>query len=160
MKTSFRLQWSCLQIIALWEDTRKECGLHLTTSALDADPLRKRRLSSTFSVNAHLLRGADIDYLVLQFWKLDGDIIRWHQARNLVYQSLLLVFNDFCRECTSAEEEETVIHFLSQSISLARCRYRLFGSTILVSLTELSYIDVKHIVSFIKHILSFIWLVF
>ena len=54
--------------------------------------------------------------------------------------------HDFCRGCRSAEEEETVIHFLCPP--LATCRYRLFGSTILVSLTELSSIDVKYIAGF------------
>ena len=50
----------------LWTDARKKRAFHLMTSAVDADPLRKRRLLSTFSVNAHLLRGADIGYLVLR----------------------------------------------------------------------------------------------
>lgn len=65
-------------------------------------------------------------------------------------ERMRLPFNDFCRGCRSAEEEETVIHFLCQCPSLARCRYRLFGSPFLVSLTELSSIDVKDIASFIK----------
>ena len=46
----------------LWTDMREQCGSHLTT-AMDADPLRKRRLLSTFSVNGHLLQYADIGYL-------------------------------------------------------------------------------------------------
>ena len=49
----------------LWVDTRKKCGYHLTTSAGDADPLRKRRLLATSSVNTHLLRCADMGYLAL-----------------------------------------------------------------------------------------------
>ena len=49
------------------------------------------------------------------------------------------------------EEEETVLHILCQGPSLARCKYRLFGSPFLVSLTELSSIDIKGIASYIKH---------
>ena len=52
-------QWTCLQAIAFWVDTRKDCGPHSATSAVCADPLRKRRLLCTSSVNArpiyHLL---------------------------------------------------------------------------------------------------------
>ena len=58
--------------------------------------------------------------------------------------------NDFCHRRKSAEEEYYVIHFLCQWPSLASCKYRLFGSPILFSLTELSSIDVKDIASFIK----------
>ena len=35
------------------------------TSAVGADPLLKRRLLSTYFVNAYLLRGADIGYLII-----------------------------------------------------------------------------------------------
>ena len=38
-----------------------------------------------------------------------------------------LPFNDFYYGCISDVEEETVIYFLCQCSSLARCRYRLFG---------------------------------
>ena len=51
----------------LWADTRKECGYHLTTSAMDAGPLRKRRLLSTFFVTARLLLGVDIGYFGSSF---------------------------------------------------------------------------------------------
>ena len=54
-----------------------------------------------------------------------------------------------CRGCRSAEEEETVIQFLCQCPYLARCRYRLFSSPTLISLTELSSIDIKDIALFI-----------
>ena len=64
--TSSRLQWPCLQINVLWADTQKQCGSHLTTSFVDADQLRKRKLLSTFSVNFHLLPGAAIAYLAVQ----------------------------------------------------------------------------------------------
>ena len=40
---------------------------YLKTSAVDADPLRKRRLLSIFFVNARLLLGTDIGYLSPQF---------------------------------------------------------------------------------------------
>ena len=53
-------------------------------------------------------------------------------------ERMRLPFNNFCRGYRSAEEEETVIQFLCQCPSLATCRYRLFGSPFLVSLTELS----------------------
>ena len=66
-------------------------------------------------------------------------------------ESMQLPLNDYCRVCKSAEEEETVIHVLCQCPFLSRCIYhRLFGSPFLVSLTELSSIDVKDIGSFIK----------
>ena len=52
-----------LQVIALCADTRKECGSHLMTSAVDADPMRKGRLLSIFSVSARLLVDVDIGYL-------------------------------------------------------------------------------------------------
>ena len=41
--TSYRSQVPCLQVIVLWEDKRKRCCFHLTTSAAAADPLIKRR---------------------------------------------------------------------------------------------------------------------
>ena len=58
--------------------------------------------------------------------------------------------NDFRRGSRSAEEKETVIEFICQCPSLARCIYRLFGSPILISLTEVLPIDVKDIDSLIK----------
>ena len=42
------------------------CGFRLATSAVDAHKLRSRRLLSTFFVNVHSLRGANIGYLALQ----------------------------------------------------------------------------------------------
>ena len=68
-------------------------------------------------------------------------VMRRHTKR------MKLPFNDFCR---SAEKEETVIHFLCQCPYFARCRYRLFDSSFIVSLTELGSIDIKDRVSFIK----------
>ena len=65
--TSYQLQWPYLQVIALWKDTRREWGSHLTTSAVDAAPLRKRRLLSTFLASARLLLGVDIGYLTPLF---------------------------------------------------------------------------------------------
>ena len=53
-------------------------------------------------------------------------------------ERMRLPFNNFCREYSSAEKQETVIHFLCQCPSLARCRFRLFGSPALVSFTDLS----------------------
>ena len=67
-----------------------------------------------------------------------------------------LPFNDFCRGCWSAEEEETVIQFLCQCPSLIKCKFRLFCSPFLVSLTKLSSIDIKTLTSFRK--LSCFWL--
>ena len=58
--TSAQSQWPCLQVTVLWEDTRKECSYHLTICAMDADPLRRRRLFSTF------FHGTGIGYLALQ----------------------------------------------------------------------------------------------
>ena len=66
--TSFRSQWSCLQVTILWVYMRKKCCFHLMTSAVDGDPRRKRRLLSTF--NARLLRGVDIGCLAL--WLLSA----------------------------------------------------------------------------------------
>ena len=65
---------------------------------------------------------------------------------NSVWGRIWLPFNDFCHGCRSAGEETTVIY----CISLAKCRYRLLGSSTLVSLIELSSTDVKDIASFIK----------
>ena len=50
----------------LWVDKRKECGTHLTISVVGVDPLRKRKLLSTFFGNDQILPGAFIGYLVLQ----------------------------------------------------------------------------------------------
>ena len=50
----------------LWKDTLRKFCSHLTTSAVFAEPLKKRRLLSNFFVNDHLLQGVDIDYLALQ----------------------------------------------------------------------------------------------
>ena len=61
-----------------------------------------------------------------------------------------LLFNGFCRECRSVAEEQTVIYFLCQCPSLARCRYTLFDSLFLVSLKELSSIHIKDIATYIK----------
>ena len=61
-----------------------------------------------------------------------------------------LPFNDFCYGCRSTEEEETLVRFLCQCPSLARHRYRLFGTSLLVSLKELSSIDIKDIVLYIE----------
>ena len=60
-----------------------------------------------------------------------------------------LAFNNFCRGSKFAEVEETVMHFLFQFPSLSRRRYSLFGSPFIVSLTELSSIDIKGIASYI-----------
>ena len=54
-------------------------------SAGIVDPLRKRRLLSTFSVNAHLLRVAYIGYLVI--WA----IVHWCQLYSFVYQAFWMV---------------------------------------------------------------------
>ena len=62
---------------------------------------------------------------------------------------LLLSSNDYCRVCGSAEEEKT-INFLLQCTFLARRRFRLFDSLILVRLMELTPIDIKDIASYIK----------
>ena len=63
-------------------------------------------------------------------------------------ERIRLAFTDFCRGCRSTEEEETVIHFLCQCPSLARCK--LFVYPFLVSLTKLSSGDINHIDSYIK----------
>ena len=86
----FGLQRSDISVTILWEDTLKECGSYLNTSALNVGLLKTRNPLSLS------------------------------------------------------------IHFLCQYPSLASCWYRLFGYPILVSLTELSFIDVKNIALFIK----------
>ena len=65
-------------------------------------------------------------------------------------EKMALPFNDFYRGCRSAEEEKVVMHFLHQCPSLTRCRYRLFVSSFLRSLTELSSNDIKDIASYMK----------
>ena len=59
-------------------------------------------------------------------------------------------FYNFCRGCRSAEEENFLFHFVCQCPFLARCRYKLFGSPFLASLTEPLSINMKAIASFIK----------
>ena len=89
---SFRSQCPCLQVTVIWVDEMwKECGSHLTTSAVDADPLKKRILLSPFSVNAHLLRGANTGYLAPKPCQLDG-AIKLYQAFWLVFQRKVVVF--------------------------------------------------------------------
>ena len=61
-----------------------------------------------------------------------------------------LPFNYLYHGCIYTEQEETIIHFLCKCPSLVRCTYRLFGSPTLVSLTELSSIDVRYIALFKK----------
>ena len=59
-----------------------------------------------------------------------------------IYSSFwILIANLWCRY---AAEEETVIHFLCQCQSLARCWYKLFGSPTFVSLAKLSSINVVY----------------
>ena len=74
-----------------------------------------------------------------------------HWVMGKLTERTRLPINDFCRRCRSAKEEETVIHFLC----LLLCK--LFGSPFLISLTDLSSIDVKDIPSFIKHSDSCFW---
>ena len=57
-----------------------------------------------------------------------------------------LAFNDFYRDCRSAD----FVHFLCQCLFPVRCRYRLFGSPFLVNLTKLSSIDIQNTSSFLK----------
>ena len=56
----------------------------------------------------------------------------------------------FTTSAVDADPLRTIIHFLCQCQSLAKCRYRLSGLPTLVNLTELSSIDVKDIASFIQ----------
>ena len=76
-------------------------------------------------------------------------VLTGHYVMGRHAERMRLSFNDFCRGRKFAKEEKTVIHFLCQCPSLSRYRYRLFGSTFLVSLTKLSSIDVKDIASYI-----------
>ena len=142
-----------------------------------ADPLRRRRLLFIFSVNAYLLRGADIGYLathvsltelssvdvkdiamdrrrINELLVLSHNIISItlsmltaHRVMSRHAEIMWLPFDDFCSGCRFAEGEETVIHFLCQCSCLARCKYRIFSSPAFSSGTELSSIKVK---SFIK----------
>ena len=72
--TSSQPRLPCLRVIALRADTRKECGVHLTISAGDADSLRKRNLFSTFFVSARLSLGVDMTFLVSFTERLSIDI--------------------------------------------------------------------------------------
>ena len=84
------------------------------------------------------LLGLSRDVILTTVAVLTGHcVMRRHAER------MRIAFNDFCRECRSTEKEETVVHFLYQCPSLARHKYRLFGSSFLVSLTELSSLDIK-----------------
>ena len=53
--TSSQPQCLYLQVTVLWVDMRKGFISHLTTSAVSAEPVRKRRLLSTIFDNARLL---------------------------------------------------------------------------------------------------------
>ena len=53
--SSSRSQCIYLQVTVLWVDKRKECDSPLAISAMDADPLSKRKLLYNFSVNSSLL---------------------------------------------------------------------------------------------------------
>ena len=65
----------CLRVIALWTDTQKEYACHLTTSASDADPQRKRALFFIFFVSTHLSRVVGKGYLAQCFLSdIDGAI--------------------------------------------------------------------------------------
>ena len=92
----------------------------------------------------HLL-GLDRNIISITVAMLTGHCVMGRHT-----ERMRLPLNDFCSGCRSAEKEETVIHFLCQCSSLARCRYRLFGTPTLVSLMELSSIDVKDVASFNK----------
>ena len=50
--TSSPSQRPCLQVTVLWVDTRKKCDSHLTTCAVDPDPLKKRFLSTLFQCSS------------------------------------------------------------------------------------------------------------
>ena len=65
--TSSQPSWPCLRVIALWADTRKEWGPHLTTSAVDKDLLKRLWLLSTFFTSARFSLGADVGYLAHHF---------------------------------------------------------------------------------------------
>ena len=101
-------------------------------------PLMDRRCTNQ-------LLGLDCDFISTTVAMLTGYCVMGRHG-----ESMQLSFSDFCCGCRSAEEEETVIHFFCQCPSLAGCRNRLFGSPFLVSLTELSSIDIKDIASLIK----------
>ena len=68
-------QWPYLRVIALWEDMLKECGSHLTISVVVVNPLRKKRLLSTFFINVRLLLGVNIDYLAPISCQQDGAMV-------------------------------------------------------------------------------------
>ena len=91
------------------------------------------------------LLGLDCDIISITVAMLTGPCVMGRHG-----ERMQLPFNDFCHSCRSAKKEKIVIHFYSQCPSLARCRNRLFGSLFLVSLTELSSVDIKDIASFIK----------
>ena len=76
-----------LQFITLWEDTWKEWGSYLTTSDVDAYPLRKRRLLCTFFVSARLLLGVDIGYLAPHF------LSAWWNYHLLISRIWLCILN-------------------------------------------------------------------
>ena len=58
---SYQPQLPCLQVIVLGKDTREN-----EPSAVDADPLREKRLLYTFFISARLLPGIGIGYLACQ----------------------------------------------------------------------------------------------
>ena len=90
------------------------------------------------------------NYLDLVVTSSQPWLLRGHSVMGTNAERMRLPFNDFCQGCRSAEEEDIFVHFLCQCPSLSSCRYRLFDSSFLVSLMELSFIDINEIVTFIK----------
>ena len=90
------------------------------------------------SLGSQWIEGAPSSYL---------DLVVTSSGSQWPSLQVTVLWVDTRKECGYAEEKESVIHFLSQCPFLARCRY---GSPTLVSLTELSSIDVKDIASFMK----------
>ena len=91
---------------------------------------------------ANQLRGLDRNIISITVGMSTGHCVMGRYAKRMKF-----TFNEFCSGYRPFEEEKTIIYFLCQRPFVARCRYRLFGSPILVSITELSSIDVKNIAS-------------
>ena len=60
-----------------------------------------------------------------QLLGLGRDIISTMVAMGKYTERMGLPFNGFCRGCRTVKEQKTVLHFLCQCPSFARCRYRL-----------------------------------
>lgn len=77
-------------------------------------------------------------------------VITGHCAMGNHARRLGLPYNDYCRSCQDAEEEETIDHFLCRCPALEELRLRHMDRNSFGSLTELSSLELGAMDSFIR----------